>query len=338
MSNFDFLKKEYPELAKLAYLAECYYENDPASALAKMRTFCEFIVKDIYIQEASLSPDLKFTDLIKYCRMNELIPDKIANLIDVIRIKGNYAVHEQKGTVKEALESLNNIYFIAYWYFMLKTDTKPEFKPFVIPTNEDKKVIDEQKKLIESLQKQIDEQVKVQKVNEEKVIQFKKRSSSISEYKEFTITEKQTRQKLIDLKLQKQGWNIIDFKEGIELGSLDNIAVREFPTKEGFADYVLFVKGKLLGIIEAKKISVGSKNVIEQAKRYSKDTLNGVGTWREYKVPFLYSTNGETICFLDIRNEKNIQRELMEFHNAIALEEKFNQKTIDYESWLKKNQ
>ena len=337
MSNFDFLKNEYPELARLAYLAECYYDSDPASSLAKMRTFCEFIVKDIYIQEASLTPDLKLTDLIKYCRRNELMPDKIANIVDLVRIKGNYAVHEQKGTAKEALESLNNIYFVAYWYYMLKTDTKPEFKPFEIPVNQDKKVIDEQKKLIENLQKQLDEQLKIQNTNKEKVLQFKKRSSAISEYKEFTITEKQTRQKLIDIKLQKQGWQIIDFKENLELHTLDNIAVRELPTNEGFADYALFVKGKLLGFIEAKKISVGSKNVIEQAKRYSKDTTNGVGNWREYKVPFLYSTNGETICFLDVRNEKNLQRELMEFHNAIALEEKFNQENIDYNEWLKNN-
>lgn len=336
MSNFEFLKDKYPELAKLAYLAECYYENDPVSSLAKMRTFCEYIVKDIYIQEAPIPNDTKFANLIRFCRNKELIPDKIANLIDIIRIKGNYAIHENKGTIEEAKESLENIYFISYWYYMLKTDTKLEFKPFEVPTNQDKKVIDEQQQLIEALKKQLAVH-QGKKLSEEKVIQFKKRSSSISEDKEFTITEKQTRQKLIDLKLQKQGWNIIDFKEDLKLSMLDNIAVRELPTKGGFADYALFVKGKLLGIVEAKKISVGSKNVIEQAKRYSKDTLNGVGTWREYKVPFLYSTNGETICYLDIRNEKNIQRELMEFHNAIALDEKFNQEQVDFEGWLKKN-
>lgn len=89
MSNFDFLKDEYPELAKLAYLAECYYKNDPVSSLAKMRTFCEYIVKDIYIQEAPIPNDTKFADLIRFCRNKELIPDKIANLIDIIRIKGN---------------------------------------------------------------------------------------------------------------------------------------------------------------------------------------------------------------------------------------------------------
>lgn len=120
MSNFEFLKDKYPELAKLAYLAECYYENDPVSSLAKMRTFCEYIVKDIYIQEAPIPNDTKFANLIRFCRNKELIPDKIANLIDIIRIKGNYAIHENKGTIEEAKESLENIYFISYWYYMLK--------------------------------------------------------------------------------------------------------------------------------------------------------------------------------------------------------------------------
>ena len=45
MSNFDFLKNEYPELAKLAQLAENYYAFDPASSIGKLRTFCEFVVK-----------------------------------------------------------------------------------------------------------------------------------------------------------------------------------------------------------------------------------------------------------------------------------------------------
>ena len=49
MSNFDFLKDEYPELAKLAYLAECYYENDPVSSLAKMRR-CENVTTDVLLR------------------------------------------------------------------------------------------------------------------------------------------------------------------------------------------------------------------------------------------------------------------------------------------------
>ena len=54
MGNFDFLKNEYPELAKLAQLAENYYAFDPASTIGKLRTFCEFVVKDIYTQQTTI--------------------------------------------------------------------------------------------------------------------------------------------------------------------------------------------------------------------------------------------------------------------------------------------
>jgi len=66
------------------------------------------------------------------------------------------------------------------------------------------------------------------------------------------------------------------------------------------------VKGKFLGIIEAKKVKVGPANVLEQAKRYARGAADGSGNWHGYRVPFLYSTNGEVIHFVDVRSEKII--------------------------------
>lgn len=338
MGNFEFLEKQYPELAKLGNLAENYYSNDPASAIAKLRTFCEFIVKDIYIQERKLTQDLTFKDLIFACRQEDLIPDKIINLIDIARIKGNYAVHEQKGTSQEALKLLQDAHFISYWYFVLKTDTKPDFKSFEKPVNPTSKIVDEHLQLIEELKKQLSENEKLLKEQtQENVIKFKKRSKEISDYKQFNFTEKQTRCQLIDIKLKKQGWNIIKYSEKLDLNSLDNIAVAELPTQDGFADYALFVKGKLLAFVEAEKLKVGAQNVIEQAKRYSKGAYQLTGNWRGYKIPFLYSTNGETVYFLDVRQEKNISREIAEFHNPFAIEEKFIQEKTDFKAWFDKN-
>jgi hypothetical protein len=45
MSNFYPLKNEYPDLAILAHLVECYDAPVFAFSLAKMRTFCGFRVK-----------------------------------------------------------------------------------------------------------------------------------------------------------------------------------------------------------------------------------------------------------------------------------------------------
>ena len=44
----------------------------------------------------------------------------------------------------------------------------------------------------------------------------------------------------IDVKLLQAGWLIQDFKQ-LNLGASSGVAVREYPTETGPADYVLFV-------------------------------------------------------------------------------------------------
>jgi type I restriction enzyme, R subunit len=142
-------------------------------------------------------------------------------------------------------------------------------------------------------------------------------------------TEKITRKNRIDKQLKDAGWiNIIPYKAGMDFSKLTNHAVEEFETANGPADYALFSNGKLLGVVEGKKVAVGPQNVLEQAKRYSKGVENTIGQWNDYKVPFLYSTNGELIYFLDARNPKNLSRQIYSFHTPQALID-FQAKNID---------
>jgi len=151
--------------------------------------------------------------------------------------------------------------------------------------------------------------------------------------------EWQTRRDRINKKLNalKPVWKIIKHRERLDTSTLDHHAVEEYPTANGPADYALFVKGKLLGIIEAKKVTVSPQNVLEQAKRYSKGAFGGTGNWHGYRVPFLYATNGEVIWFIDIRNEKNISRQIANFHTADALEEFFENDRANGLAWLANN-
>lgn len=134
-----------------------------------------------------------------------------------------------------------------------------------------------------------------------------------------------TRKRRIDtqLKALQPAWEIVPFREGMDLSRLTHHAVTEFPTVNGPADYALFVKGKLLGIIEAKKVSVGPQEVLQQAKRYSAGAVEGPGNWDGQRVPFLYSTNGEIVWFLDVRPEKHVSRQISGFHTPEALEQFF---------------
>ena len=60
----------------------------------------------------------------------------------------------------------------------------------------------------------------------------------------------------IDQKLEQGGWVIQDMKQ-LNLSAGVGVAVREYPTDTGPADYVLFVNRNVVGVIEAKKDTAG---------------------------------------------------------------------------------
>src|SRR5438094_7895637 len=137
-----------------------------------------------------------------------------------------------------------------------------------------------------------------------------------------TESEWLTRKQRIDTKLRSLNppWEIIRYGDGLDFARLNRHAVEELPTANGPADYGLLVNGALLGIIEAKKVTVNPQNVLEQAKRYASGAFQGPGNWDGLKVPFLYATNGEIIWHLDVRPEKRVSRRVSNFHTAPALQ------------------
>jgi type I restriction enzyme, R subunit len=145
-----------------------------------------------------------------------------------------------------------------------------------------------------------------------------------------------TRRQRIDTKLRALNpqWQIIPWRDGLDTSSLVCHAVTEYPTGNGPADYALFVNGILMGIVEAKKVTVSPQNVLEQAKRYARGAVNGPGNWNGFHVPFLYASNGEIIWHVDVRSDKPNSRTLSDFHTAAALEEKFGLDESKSRKWL----
>lgn len=130
-------------------------------------------------------------------------------------------------------------------------------------------------------------------------------------------------------------WKIIKYTDGLDVTSLHQHAVEEYPTANGPADYAFVVDGKILGFLEAKKVAVGPQNVLEQAKRYAKGAFAGPGSWNGYRVPFLFSSNGEVIWFLDVRSQGNISRTIAKFHSPDALRECYECNPAPGYEWLK---
>ncbi|WP_017292396.1 type I restriction-modification enzyme R subunit C-terminal domain-containing protein [Geminocystis herdmanii] len=146
-----------------------------------------------------------------------------------------------------------------------------------------------------------------------------------------------TRKNRIEQILSALGWNIVDYTPDLDSSQLVSHGVREYPLTTGRADYVLFVNGLLVGIIEAKRISIEPLSALEQAKRYSKGAFEGIGNWEGYRVPFLYSSNGQLVYFLDVREKSNLAREISTFHTPSALTELLKRKVSFSVEWLENN-
>jgi type I restriction enzyme R subunit len=148
-------------------------------------------------------------------------------------------------------------------------------------------------------------------------------------------SEWQTRKQRIDARLRKLGWKIVPFSDALTLAALDNTAVEELPTANGPADYGLFIGGKLLGIIEAKKVAVSPQNVLEQAKRYAAGVFAAVGEWNGLRVPFLYATNGTLVWYLDARPAKAFSRPISHFHTPDAIAARLAENPEPAHDWLR---
>lgn len=134
-------------------------------------------------------------------------------------------------------------------------------------------------------------------------------------------SEAVTRKTRIDPRLVNAGWGIAS-REAVGGGvPLAPKAVEEWPTAAGPADYALCDQQAIRGVVEAKKVTVGTEGVLTQAARYSRGIEGQQLIRGEYGVPFLYSTNGEQIYFHDVRREQNRSRELAAFHTPAALTE-----------------
>ncbi|MEX2565225.1 MAG: type I restriction endonuclease [Cyclobacteriaceae bacterium] len=80
---------------------------------------------------------------------------------------------------------------------------------------------------------------------------------------------------LIDAKLHQAGW-VVQSKNKIDLSGAKGVAIREYQTSSGPADYVLFVDRKPLGVIEAKREEEGERLTVveDQSFEYATSKLN----------------------------------------------------------------
>ena len=124
----------------------------------------------------------------------------------------------------------------------------------------------------------------------------------------------------IDERLAEAGWNVQD-KKAIDFNAGLGIAVREYQTDVGPADYVLFVDKQAVGVIEAKPEDWGHKitTVEEQSAGYAAAKLKWVNN--KEPLPFVYESTGVITRFTDGRDPKPRSREVFTFHRPETMAE-----------------
>ena len=138
------------------------------------------------------------------------------------------------------------------------------------------------------------------------------------------MTENQTPEQKardhIDAQLKLAGW-VIQSAKKIDFSAGQGLAVREYQTDVGPADYVLFVDKKAVGVIEAKKEDHGHKitEVEDQTAGYASAKLKWVNN--QEPLPFLYESTGIVTRFTNGCDPKPRSREVFNFHRPETLKE-----------------
>src|SRR5215217_975234 len=117
--------------------------------------------------------------------------------------------------------------------------------------------------------------------------------------------------------LAAAGWAVQD-RKAVNLSASKGVAIREFPLEAGFADYMLFVDGQAVGVVEAKKEGTPLSGVDTQSQKY----LSGLPTHVrrvQTPLPFAYESTGIETVLRDVRDPDYRSRRVFWFHRPETL-------------------
>ncbi len=302
MSNFTFLKTDWPDLYETASEAEQNVNSAPRTSCFYARRSLERAVKWLYANDSYLKQPYadNLAALIHEPTFRENLEPRLFPKILTIQKIGNLAVHSDKPiSSSDSLHTLKELFHVLYWLARSYSPSaaaigKPLFDITRIPLK-DSTVADRNAEQLAKLQAEQTEKdtrlaakdAELARTIEEiavlkaKIQEYKQRNSQTPDDHDYS--EAETRDYFIDLLLKESGW---------DLKSPD---VLEYPVTgmpndkgEGFADYVLWGDDGLpLAVVEAKRTRKDSRIGQQQAKLYA-DCLESMKGQR----PLIFFTNG----------------------------------------------
>ncbi|WP_405091709.1 DEAD/DEAH box helicase family protein [Micromonospora sp. NBC_01392] len=308
MSNFEFLRAEWPELRDEALRAERLAVADPRGSCFYARRTLELALGWLFDADATLKKPYRndLSGKIHEPTLRNLVGTAIQTKMNIIRQQGNRAVHERTTvTSKQSMSVLRELFHVTYWIARHYTRDQAQvpasalaFNPDLIPRPEVRQQTQaELKTLAEKLaardatlaaerDKSATLDAELAKLRAEVA---KAKAANDARSDDHDYDEAQTRDLFIDLMLAEAGWRL----DGPD--DRDSKATREFPvtgmpngTGTGFVDYVLWGDdGKPLAVVEAKRARRDATIGRQQAKLYA-DCLEQ----RYGQRPVIFYTNG----------------------------------------------
>lgn len=398
-SNFAFLGKNAPQLARLGALAERYFADDAPAALIKLRQLAEFVAKEVAARHGVLPKvDVTFDDALRALRTRGVLPREIGDMFFHLKRVGNRAAHEDVGSTGDALTALKIARSIGVWFHQ-SYQGAPAFKagpfvPPVPPADASRALREEITTLREAVRASSDNEAKARLRAQEAEAQLAAKEEERRFWEAYAAEaesegtrkateaelsaaqaaaratpqaqldtlaqlaasqaaavelDEATTRVLIDDQLRVAGWKVdsavLRYAAGVRPEPGQAIAIAEWPTSSGPVDYALFVEGKCLGVIEAKREVKDVPGRLGQAKRYARgiqltaDERLTDGPWEQageqFRVPFLFVTNGRPyvkqlatksgIWFWDARPHAGEPRALPEWFSPRDLVERLEQ-------------
>jgi type I restriction enzyme R subunit len=302
VSNFEFLKAEWPDIYEAASKAEGLADHDPRASCFYARRGLELAVSWLYRSDRALR--LPYQDhlaaLIHEPTFRDTVGPAIFTKAKLLKDLGNMAVHSTRPVRQaDALTAVRELFHLCFWLVhtyargakpadKLGFDDSLLPKGTAIPAQTQAQLQDLEAKLAEkdvklsallSDKAALDEELR--RLREE-VARAKVANAARPDTHDYS--EAQTRDYFIDLLLKEAGWSLL------QKGRDTEYQVGGMPNAEGvgFVDYVLWGDdGKPLGLVEAKRTRRDPRVGQQQAKLYA-DCLEKKFAQR----PVIFYSNG----------------------------------------------
>jgi type I restriction enzyme R subunit len=302
MSNFSFLKTNWPDLYETAREAEQNVNSAPRTSCFYARRSLERAVKWLYANDSYLKQPYadNLAALIHEPTFRENLELCLFPKILTIQKIGNLAVHSDKPiTTSDSLHTLKELFHVLYWlarsYSQSATAIGKQLFDITRIPQKDSAVADQSAEQLAKLQADLSDKdarlaakdAELARTIEEiaalkaKIQEYKERNSQTPDDHDYS--EAETRDYFIDLLLKEAGWDL-------QAHDVLEYPVTGMPNDkgEGFVDYVLWGDDGLpLAVVEAKRTRKDSRIGQQQAKLYA-DCLERMKGQR----PIIFFSNG----------------------------------------------